>query len=302
MAGMVSVFIATIAVCSLQMLTGPPNWYKTYATCGKKRQSPIELTPENSEFTSTFKNFVFNGYGTTSSSNFFLFNNGHTVQMTVTDPGNMTVNAFGQTFKPWQIHFHWGKTDSDGSEHRIRTAFHHPAEMHFVHVNTKYRDTAAALENYDGLLVFGTIIEIDKTDKNNTMLHKLVKHFSQVTYDKQNLSIPAFPLSETFAVKTSEYYHYNGSLTTPGCNEAVLWVVFKEHITMSKAQMSDFRKLQHNHGHMPANQTVYLSNNFRPLQLRNDRKIYKTFHSSAFNVVPSMAAILFSALLAAIAY
>lgn len=33
-----------------------------------------------------------------------------------------------------------------------------------------------------------------------------------------------------------EYYHYQGSLTTPGCDETVNWILFKSILPMSKAQ------------------------------------------------------------------
>ena len=31
------------------------------------------------------------------------------------------------------------------------------------------------------------------------------------------------------------YYHYDGSFTTPGCDEVVNWIVFKNPLLMSKA-------------------------------------------------------------------
>lgn len=35
-------------------------------------------------------------------------------------------------------------------------------------------------------------------------------------------------------VDMTKYYRYNGSLTTPACNEAVVWTVFQEPIRISK--------------------------------------------------------------------
>lgn len=35
-------------------------------------------------------------------------------------------------------------------------------------------------------------------------------------------------------VDRTAYYRYNGSLTTPNCNEAVVWTVFKESVKVDK--------------------------------------------------------------------
>ena len=39
-------------------------------------------------------------------------------------------------------------------------------------------------------------------------------------------------------IDTDSYFHYEGSLTTPGCNEVVQWVVFKDIIHVRQDQVS----------------------------------------------------------------
>lgn len=36
------------------------------------------------------------------------------------------------------------------------------------------------------------------------------------------------------------YYHYDGSLTTPGCQEIVMWYILAEKLTLSEQQVNLF--------------------------------------------------------------
>lgn len=55
-------------------------------------------------------------------------------------------------------------------------------------------------------------------------------------------------------------YYYEGSLTTPHCNEAVNWVVFKKVQPANAKQLNYFTKRR--------------NNNFRSIQKLNERVIY----------------------------
>ena len=100
-----------------------------------------------------------------------------------------------------------------------------------------------------------------------------------------------FPLIDILPVERNTFYRYDGSLTTPGCNEIVKWTVFRvsqinkfdlglmgvwafiyskinsqNPIDISRPQMAAFREL--------TQENKYLVNNFRPAQPLNGRVVY----------------------------
>ena len=51
-------------------------------------------------------------------------------------------------------------------------------------------------------------------------------------------TIPTFPLDELLSNDVSTHYmHYKGSLTTPPCSEAVMWIVSNSPVTMDETQV-----------------------------------------------------------------
>ncbi|XP_053474679.1 carbonic anhydrase-like isoform X2 [Ictalurus furcatus] len=74
------------------------------------------------------------------------------------------------------------------------------------------------------------------------------------------------------------YYRYEGSETTPGCSESVIWTMFEQPIPLSRDQLAAFSTLKFNGGKP-------MVDTFRPVQPRKGRVVYRS-HSGA--AIPAM--------------
>ncbi|XP_041349284.1 putative carbonic anhydrase 3 [Gigantopelta aegis] len=231
---------------------GPSNWKDmAHSKCGLSRQSPINIdtrTVEHSYMLPAFRLYNFDKPITP-----IISNNGHTVSVTVTN-GNMWVLGGGlpEMYKALQCHFRWGSDDSRGSEHTLNGQ-RFPMEMHIVCMKRGLPNIGAALEIADGLAVLGFFFEFSFSLDSSS-------------------SINGFVLGDVLPSNLTEYYRYYGSLTTPDCNEAVVWTIFRETIKISSEQLMKFRGLLTSH--MVGTEYEPLVNNYRPVQDIGDRKVY----------------------------
>jgi carbonic anhydrase len=62
--------------------------------------------------------------------------------------------------------------------------------------------------------------------------------------------------------KSRDFYRYDGSLTTPACNEGVIWTVMQSPIEMSAEQIAAFQSV--------------IGDNARPVQPLNGREILRS--------------------------
>lgn len=47
------------------------------------------------------------------------------------------------------------------------------------------------------------------------------------------------------------YWRFSGSLTTPPCSEGVTWLVMKHPLTLSEAQLQQFKAVMHHDNNRP---------------------------------------------------
>ena len=130
-----------------------------------------------------------------------------------------------------QLHFHWGDSSGNkGSEHTL-DGEQFDAELHFVHYNTKCgRDLTEALlncEGQDALAVLGVFIDEHGHDDNNAFDPIIDSLKYVVNESTEKIEIKSFDMTKLMPHDLDVFYRYEGSLTTPECNEVVTWTVFK---------------------------------------------------------------------------
>jgi carbonic anhydrase len=170
---------------------------------------------------------------------YVLSNPGYTVN--VTPQARQTLIVNGEPYKLLQFHFH------TLSEHTVKGK-HGVMELHAV-----FQD-----EDSKKLAVVGLIYKIGRS---NAFLHKVLADGLPQKSTSPHIHAGSIDLGQAFP-DTAHYYTYAGSLTTPGCDEIVQWIVLEDWAELSREQFEMFRNV--------------LGNDFRPLQARNGRVIRRT--------------------------
>lgn len=73
----------------------------------------------------------------------------------------------------------------------------------------------------------------------------LVQQLGEVTKDgDETILNKQVSISDLLPSRTTSFYRYNGSLSTPGCDEIVVWTVFDNPIIISEQQASLIRSIK----------------------------------------------------------
>jgi len=202
-------------VWSYEGENGPAYWGKinpAWAKCGDgNRQSPIDI---RDGMKVELEQITFDYH----PSSFNVTDNGKTVQVMVGGGNFITVN--NRMYELIQFHFH------RPSEERINGKGYEMV-VHLVHKDGEGRIAMLAL-----LLERGKPQPVIQAVWNNLPLEKLETLAPSTVLDPMEL-LPA----------RRDYFTFMGSMTTPPCQEGVLWLVMKEPVQASPAQMALFSRL-----------------------------------------------------------
>ena len=254
----------------------PDGWVKNYPDCDetKTRQSPVDLKQADMVRATVehFEQIDLTGYGVRAAQ---AANKGSTLSVVFEGERLTIVDPYGVRYANDNLHFHWGKrTGVCGSEHTVNGRCY-ALEAHFVHYRADFANLHDAAESGDpnALTVIGVLYE-EEDGYVNEHLEKLLAPLDQITAvstDKVAIeNVDVFDLMG--GVQNPPFFHYNGSLTTPGCTEIVQWYVLQNVQKIGTAQLAKFRALSFtNHPEDPA---YAIESNARPVQQMAGRKIF----------------------------
>ena len=193
---------------------GPENWASLsdeYSACSQGRQqSPVDITAYEEGDAGT----ISLSYGGNAKA---VRNDGKFVQVNY-PPGN-TLSVGGQSFQLKSAHFH------SPSEH-LMDGQSFAAELHLVHAHAEGH-----------LLVMGLLFR--RGDPS-----PVVQAVLEAAPAPGNVvSGGAMLDAGDYLPSSLAYYRYDGSKTTPPCDEPVIWYVMREPKTISQKQVEDLQAL-----------------------------------------------------------
>ncbi|KAI0218418.1 hypothetical protein LSAT2_029880 [Lamellibrachia satsuma] len=119
-------------------------------------------------------------------------------------------------------------------------------------------------------------------DTDNDAFREITDNLGKILYKGQDITLKAFPLRHLMPSNLTDYYTYEGSLTTPPCSEVVIWNIFRESVAISERQLESFRKLRtcradEEEAVIERLSVQRLQDNYRPLQPLHGRMVRKSF-------------------------
>ncbi|XP_026538534.1 carbonic anhydrase 4 [Notechis scutatus] len=212
----------------------PRLWAKVDSECGNDKQSPVNILTRQVTYNESLKAFNFINYNVKSNRKWTMENNGHTVIVQLDQSGKVELGGLNGRYKAVQFHFHWGSEVGKTQS---------PGSEHSID-GERYPMEVKALRNIPSPNSGG------KVDIPALALESLIP-------DEKDLT---------------SFYRYTGSLTTPGCNEEVVWTLFEKPIELGGEQIQEFWEKVY----FDSEKKLPMVDNFRPVQPLGARIVEKS--------------------------
>ncbi|XP_028628301.1 carbonic anhydrase 4 [Grammomys surdaster] len=253
---------------------GPEQWT---GNCKGENQSPINIVIAKSKVNSSLTPFTFVGYN--QKKRWIIENNHNTV--TIPLNGGMCIlggNLPGR-YEAIKLHLHWSQERNRGSEHTIEGK-RYDMEMHILHKKIVSGDKVQ--DSNDKYAVLAFMIQV--SEKMNEGFQPLIEALPSISKPNSNTALKELRLEDMLPSSEKMYYYfrYQGSLTTPNCDETVIWTVFREPIKIHKDQFLEFSK----NLYYDQDQKLTMKDNVRPLQKLGKRQVFRSHASGRLMSLP----------------
>jgi len=179
--------------------------------------------------------------------------------------GSLSTGCCGQRYEVIGFHFH-SPSEHVFSLRNKDSQGRYPMELHIMHQRL-------GAKGHEGLMAVVVFFDVKKTPGNNAFLDQLDwTKLPQDIGDSRLLSHPVSLALLDYSL-SSDFFVYNGSLSTPDCSETVEYRVFSRPQGMAQAQLDALRA---------ATRRLSDAGNFRNLQPRNGRAIILVKQTPSF--------------------
>lgn len=270
------VFLLTLVIVALSQSVNAagPAWNYTvqHQWGGKcdtgKRQSPINL--ERSRADPVHWGPLHWNYNNTKFGRVMVKNNGHGFFVSGKEMNKIELTGPGlgpRRYVLAQLHYHWG-TFRDGSEHTFY-GVHDAGELHLVHYDERYNGLEDALNSGSDVAVAVVGVRLTQAmRKPKGHEQMLIDATSRIMHygNETMLDMEMYTIHDFLPQDLTHFFRYEGSLTTPGCNEQVVWTVLNEAVTIPMDMIDQFTQCEDRYGNQ-------LNNTARHTQELNGRHV-----------------------------
>ncbi|GFQ85042.1 carbonic anhydrase [Trichonephila clavata] len=193
---------------------GKQKWTSLYQTCYRGNQSPIAIRTSRIETNVVMKRIKYTNYNfpLTKAT---IENTGYTVQITPRDKVDRWIQVKGTLYFLELVHFHWGSKKTAGSEHVI-DGKRYDMEAQFLHRDDR------------GEIAIVSVLFERTQSVYNEGFHALYEILSQIHFRDYKTQLRSdLNLEVLIPHESTSFYHYEGSLTIPGCDAGVQWFILK---------------------------------------------------------------------------